>query len=278
MSTYAGNEVFDMVDERGWRRGLGNLWQGEFSSWFKSSRWWKHIVMWLLIVNLMLLFTAIGLNEGAKQAAAAGEPPPAVDTLMLYGIFGGMFVAIGVMIIVQGAIVGEKRSGTAAWVLSKPVTRTAFVVSRLVGNTLGILVTAVLVPGVAAYLTVGVLTPLGWLPPLDFLAGVAALALSAFFWLTLTLMAGTFFESVGGVIAVPMVAFFAGWFLPNALPFLVYVSPVILFVGPGGAYPAVLESLMSGQAPFSWIPVISTAILCVVFIAVAIWRFNRQEF
>ena len=42
MSTYAGNEVFDMVAERGWRRGLGNLLQGELSSWFKSSRWLKH--------------------------------------------------------------------------------------------------------------------------------------------------------------------------------------------------------------------------------------------
>jgi hypothetical protein len=35
---------------------------------------------------------------------------------------------------------------------------------------------------------------------------------------------------------------------------------------------------MSGQAPFSWIPVIAAAIFSIVFIAVAIWRFNRQEF
>ena len=28
----------------------------------------------------------------------------------------------------------------------------------------------------------------------------------------------------------------------------------------------------------SWLPLISTVVSCVIFIAVAIWRFNRQEF
>jgi hypothetical protein len=65
--------------------------------------------------------------------------------------------------------------------------------------------------------TIGVFTPLGWLPPLNFIAGVAVLAVSMFFWLTLMLMAGTFFEFVGGVIAVPLVAYFALWFLPGVI-------------------------------------------------------------
>jgi ABC-2 type transport system permease protein len=271
MST-GGNVQFQMVQERGWRRGLGNLLRGELSSWFRSSRWLKHFVVWLLIVNM---FMVIFVYAASESAAAGEEGPP---LLFMYGIFGGMFVAIGAMIIVQGAIVGEKRSGTAAWVLSKPVTRTAFVVSRLIGNTVGVLVTSVLLPGLLVYVTLGAISELGWLPPLDFLAGMGAIALSIFFWLTLTLMAGTFFDSTGGVIAIPMVVFFAGWFLPSLLPFLIHVSPVILFVGPGDVYPAVSVSLMSGQAPFSWVPVIATAIFSIVFIAVAIWRFNQQEF
>jgi len=250
MSTTSGNVQFQMVEERGWRRGLGNLLQGELSSWFKSSRWWKHVLVWLVIVNMFMVIFVYAAAEGDEN----------MDLLFMYGIFGGMFVALGAMIIVQGTFVGEKRSGTAAWVLSKPVTRTAFVVSRLVGNTIGVLVTAVLVPGVLVYVTLGVISELGWLPPLYFLAGMAVIALSTFFWLTLTLMAGTFFDSLGGVIAVPMVVFFAMWFLPSVLTFLIYVSPVILFVGPGDVYPAVSVSLMKGQAPFSWIPVITAVI------------------
>ncbi len=265
--TTSPNVQFQMVEERGWRRGLGNLLQGELSSWFKSSRWWKHLLMWGVIINMFMVIFVFAAAEDANM-----------DLLMMHGIFGGMFVAFGAMIIVQGAIVGEKRSGTAAWVLSKPVTRTAFVVSRMLGKTIGVLVTSVLIPGVLVYVTLGAISELGWLPPLDFLAGLGAIALSTLFWLTLTLMAGTFFESTGGVIGLPMAVFFAAWFVPSVLTFLIQVSPVILFVGPGDAYPAVSTSLMSGQAPFSWMPVISTAIFCIVFSAVAIWRFNRQEF
>jgi len=210
-----------------------------------------------------------------RKAVGVGEE---VETVMLYGVFGGQFVAFGVMIIMQRVIVGEKRSGTAAWVLSKPVTRTAFVVSRLVGNTLGVLLTAVLVPGAVAYLTFGLFTPLGWLPPLNYLAGMLVISLSAFFWLTLTLMMGTFFEASGGVIAIPMGLYFAMWFLPSVLTPLMYITPVILTVGPGGDFQGVATALMNGQAPFSWIPVISAVVFSAIFIAVAIRRFNRQEF
>lgn len=274
----SANTVFDFVDERGWRRGLGNLMKGQLSGWFKSSRWWRQALIWLTLINLILFFATIGLNEAAADAAAAGEPPPEAETLMLYGIFGGMFVAFGVMIIMQGVIVGEKKSGTAAWVLSKPVTRTSFVVSTILGNTLGILATAVLLPGLVAYLTVGLFTPDGWPAPLNFLAGVAILAVSMFFWLTLTLLSGTFFDSMGGVIAVPLVTYIAMWNLPGFIPQLLYISPVILTIRAGDELPAVAESLMVGEAPFSWIPLIAALLLSAVFVGVAIWRFNRQEF
>ena len=274
----AKSSQFQMVDERGWRRGMGNLLSGELSSWFRSTRWLKQILIWLVIINLILFFTVIGLNVATKEALAAGEPLPEVETPMLYGVFGGMFVAFGVMVAMQRVIVGEKRDGTAAWVLSKPVTRTAFVVSRLVGNTLGILLTAVLVPGAVAYLTIGMLTPLGWLPPLDYLAGMAVISLSAFFWLTLTLMMGTFFEKSGGVIAIPMGLYFAMWMLPSVLTPLMYITPVILTVGPDNDLKGVSTALMLGESPFSWIPVISAVIFSAIFITVAIRRFNSQEF
>jgi ABC-2 type transport system permease protein len=270
MTTYAGNEVFDMVTERGWRRGLGNLWQGEFSSWFRSSRWLKHLLLWVVLVNGFMAIMAYATSQAPSE-----EGPP---LFLMYGIFGSMFVAFGVMIIMQRAIVGEKREGTAAWVLSKPVTRSAFVMSRLIGNTLGIVLTSTLIPGLLVYLTFGVFTPLGWLPPLGFLAGVLVFALHVIFWATLTLMMGTFSESTAGVIAVPIALYFALWFIPTLVPSLYEVSPLVLTFSDPAVMPSIAESLMSGTPVVTWLPLIVTVVACVVFIAVAIWRFNRQEF
>ncbi len=259
---------FQLVEERGWKRGLGNLLNGELSSWFKSSRWLKQLGMWVGIVNLLMLLMAI--------TAPKGDSGP--NFLFMYGIFGGMFVAFGVMIVMQRVIVAEKKEGTAAWVLSKPVTRLAFVVSRLLGNGLGILVTSTIIPGLLVYVTAGLLTPLGWIPPLGYLAGMAMYILHALFWLTLTLMLGVLSRSTGVVIAVPIALFFGLWMLPQYLPFLSEVSPILLTFGKDGLEPSIATALMTGTPVANWVPVILSAVLSVVFVAVSLWRFNRQEF
>jgi len=269
MSTNVSGQ-FQLVNEKGWKRGLGNLLQGEYSSWFKSSRWWKHLLMWLAIINVMM---AIMVIASAKEG---GDGPP---VLFMYGIFGGMFVAFGVMIIMQRVLVGEKQQGTAACVLSKPVARTAFVVSRLVVNSIAILLTSVIVPGVILYLTLGLFSDIGWLSPIGFAAALLMVSIHTFFWIAFVLMMGTLLESSGGVIGVSMVVFFAFWYGPALIPPLIYISPLLLIFSPA---PDQLNSLagsfMTGEPVFSWLPLIATVIFCVIFIAVAIWRFNRQEF
>jgi ABC-2 type transport system permease protein len=271
MSTTSGNVQFQMVEERGWRRGLGNLLQGEFSSWFKSTRWLKHLVVWVLAINSMM---AIMAYATAESAGTGEEGPP---LFLMYGIFGGMIVAFGVMIVMQRVIVSEKRSGTAAWVLSKPVTRTAFVVSRLVVNGLAILLTAVVIPGLLVYVTFGLFTPLGWLSPLGFLAGLLMFVLHTFFWITLVLMMGAFSDSTAAVIAVPMALYFGLWFGPNLLPALTCISPLPLTFS-AETIKSLAHSFMLGEPLFSWLPLIATVVFCTIFIGVAIWRFNRQEF
>jgi ABC-2 type transport system permease protein len=265
------NSQFQMVQERGWQRGLGNLLRGETSSWFRSSRWWKQLLMWFSIINVMM---AMMIYASERAAQDGGEGPP---VLFMYGIFGGMFVAFGVMVMMQRVIIGEKRAGTAAWVLSKPVTRTAFVVSRLVVNTIAILLTSVVVPGVIVYLTLGVLSDIGWLSPLGFLGALVMVALHTFFWIALVWMMGTLFERSGGVIAVPMGLYFFLWMGSGTVPGLDYVSPLLLTFSPGEV-DSLPMSLMTGRPVFSWLPLISTVVLCAAFIVVAIRRFSRQEF
>jgi ABC-2 type transport system permease protein len=264
---------FQLVHEKGWRRGLGNLLQGEYSSWFKSSRWWKQLIMWFAIINVMMGIMVYAAADAAKDG---GEGPP---VLFMYGIFGGMFVAFGVMIIMQRVLVREKNSGTAAWVLSKPVTRTAFVVSRLIVNSIAILLTSVIVPGMILYITLGLLSDIGWLSPIGFAAAILMVALHTFYWIAFVLMMGTLLESTGSVIGVSMVIFFAFWYGPGLIPTLIYISPLLLTFSPSpDQFNSLPGSFMTGEPVFSWLPLISTVVSCVIFISVAIWRFNRQEF
>jgi ABC-2 type transport system permease protein len=259
--------------EQGWRRGLTNLVRGEYSTWFRSSRWWKHLLAWFGIINVMMIIMIIASAEAAKDG---NDGPP---LLFMYGIFGGMFVAFGVMIIMQRVLVREKQSGTAAWVLSKPVTRTAFVVSRLVVNSIAILLTSVIAPGVILYITLGLFSDLGWLNPVGFAAALLAVALHTFYWIALVLMMGTLLESSAGVIAVPMVLYFAFWYGPSLIPALMYVSPILLTFSPApDQIDALSVALITGEPVSSWLPLIATIVSCVVFTSVAIWRFNRQEF
>jgi len=267
------SEQFQLVNEKGWRRGLGNLLQGEWSSWFKSSRWWKHSVMWFAIINLMMTIMIVASSNAAKKGG--GGPP----VLFMYGIFGGMFVAFGVMIIMQRVLVREKQHGTAAWVLSKPVTRTSFVVSRLVVNSVAILLTSVIVPGLLFYVSLGLLSEFGWLSPLGFAEALLMGLLHAFFWITLVLMMGTLSESSSVVMAVPMALYFSFWMGSGMIPGLIYISPLLLVFTPTpDQINSLAGSFMTGEPVFSWLPLISTVVSCFIFIVVAIWRFNRQEF
>jgi len=267
MSTNVSSQL-QLVNEKGWRRGLGNLLRGEWSSWFKSSRWWKHLLMWFAIIDVMM---GIMIIASVKER---GDGPP---LLLMYGIFGGLCVAIGVMVIMQRVLVREKQQGTAAWVLSKPVTRTAFVVSRLVVNSIAILLTSVIVPGVFLYLNLGLFSNLGWLSPLGFAATLLMVILHTFYWIALVLMMGTLSESSSGVIAVPMALLFGFWIGTTMFPPLVYISPLSLTFVPT-EFNSLTGSLIVGEPVFSWLPLITTVVSCVIFIAVAIWRFNHQEF
>jgi len=271
MSAIASSNL-QSVMEKGWRRGLGNLLQGEYSAWFKSSRWWKHLILWFSIINVMMMIMVIA---SAQEAKNGNEGPP---LLLMYGVFGGMFVAIGVMIIMQQVLVREKGSGTAAWVLSKPVTRTAFVVSRLIVNSIAILLTAVIVPGVVFFITLGLFSDLGWLSPFGFISALVMISLNMFYWIALVLMMGTLSDSSSVVIAIPITLFFTFAYGPGMVPQLIYISPLMLSFSPAGQINPLTISFITGEPVFSWLPLISTAVSSVIFSAVAIWRLNRQEF
>lgn len=289
----ASNSILQAVNERGWRMGVANLLRKENGAWWRTWRWAVQTAIWLVLLNGLLatiLWAAPTPRSGAEGAALAEARNQAAPEqmreimrdkptagLLLFLLFNGMAVPIAVVIAGQDAIIGEKQSGTAAWVLSKPVSRAAFVLSKLAGHTLGFGVTTVLIQGAVAWAQVS-LAASAPRPLPGFLGALGLLLLNLLFYLTLTLMLGTLFHSRGPVLGIAL-GLLLGYQLFLALaPWLAAVMPwaLVLNVTPDGV--PLSFSLAMGRPLSTVTPIVGTAVWCVLFTIVALWRFEREEF
>jgi len=261
----AGNSAFELVSERGWRRGLGNLLENEFGGWWKTRLWWIQTLIWVGVIGFMLSAVVFGAKESID------------NIVMIYCIFASLFPAVAVVIVMQDAVVGEKQSGTAAWVLSKPAARPAFILSKLAANSVGVLVTMVLLPGIVAY-------GLMWfgtgsqLAPLAFLEGLAVIWLFQLFFLAFTLMLGTFFNNRGPVIGIPLALLFFQQYLIGLVPATSYLLPWTLVVPLNNQTDAMVPQLLLGQPVSSYLQLFFISAEILIFVLVALWRFQREEF
>lgn len=264
-----GNSSMTSVLGAGWSRGLGNVLRGELKSWFSTRRWWFQIIIWAACVNLIYFIVALTNEKGSAS----------IDTtLMLFNIFMGLAGPIGVSILMQTVVVGEKRSGTAAWVLSKPVSRVAFIVAKLIANGTGIVVTMILAQGLIAYLISTLM--LGFpLSVSGFLAGLGVHFVNILFYLTLTLMLGTIFQTTGPVIGISIAFLFAQNIAMSFFPVLArYVPWTLAIPANGAANPSIAMNLMADVAVPSFMPLYIALIAIFLFVWLALLIFQRQEF
>lgn len=251
------------LTETGWRSGLSSLMRAGYGSWWKSNTWWGQALLWTAVLN------------GSTAIALWGEAPEDLSVFSLYGVMT-MFAAIAVAILMQEQIVGEKRNGTAAWVHSKPVSRPAFILSKLVPNSVGILATMLAIP--SAVFFVHMLIAGVEVSPWRFTLGAAVAGLNLMFYVTLTLMLGTIFDGAAPVIAIPL-AFAFGQQLVGSIPGLSALLPWALVVGSGGGseQSSVVAAVIAGDSIPTPGAIVFTITACVVFSAVAFWTWNRTE-
>lgn len=249
------------VHEVGWRSGLRPLMSAGFGAWWRTKQWVIQAVLWTLVLN------------GSMATVVWGDDPEAPDVFTLFSVMT-MFAAIAVAVTMQEAIVGEKRSGTAAWVMSKPASREAFMLSKLVPNAVGVIVTMVAIPSAFLLLQVTLADIEVSVP--RFVLGMAVVSLNLMFYLTLTLMLGTLFDSAAPVIAIPL-AFAFGQQLVTSVPGLSSFLPWALVVAADGSDTSVAGAVITGQAVVAPEAIVTTAVACVIFTAVAFWKWKRTE-
>lgn len=266
------NSAFQPVQGHNWHRGFGPLLRKENRKWWGTRRGLIQSIVWLLILNGLvaaMLFVLPYMTTPDGQPAIE-EDPIAMGVQGFFAI-GALALSVGVVILAQDEIVAEKESGTAAWILSKPVSRKAFILAKLVAHTIGIMAVLVGLQSLVAYAQLS-LAGSSTFPLPTFLAGVGLLALQCLFYLTLTLMMGVLTDSRGTVLAVSLGSLLLGASL------LKNVSPLSLITP--WALPDVSILVTSGEVlpPILIIPIAATAVWCLVFVGVALWKFDRLEF
>ena len=255
----------ERVTEHGWRSGLANLLRKDLATWTRTRTGWVQVLVWVALLNGLLTLPLVFMRD-LFTTEFGGNFDAALD--MFFNL-AAMIPYAGVVILAQGAIIGERQLGTAAWVLSKPVSRSAFVLGKFAALALGMLVSAVAIPALIAY---GALS-LEFGAPLDavrFAAAVGIVALGLLWYLALALMLGTLVQQRGVVLAVPLVSIVAG-------DMLIAVWGGLGELGPWLLGRIALVVVQGGPLLSPW-PLVATALTTVAFIAVALWRFEREEF
>ncbi len=263
-----------------WRpfRGFFNLLRKENRAWWGTRRWWLNALVWPgliggLMTNMLFVPTLAALASAAEVEQAGGLTAYMVQ--MGAGVlfeFGAAALAIGVVILSQDAILGERQNGLTEWLLSQPVTRRAYFLAKLTAHSLAVLVLLVGLPTASGY---GLLSfRLGApFPALPFLMGVGALTAHTLFYLTLTLSLGIFFNSRAPILGIGLGSALGGALLGSFFQPLLYITPWML-----PKVSALVANQQVVPAPMFWAPFAAALFWSLLLVGLALVRLERMEF
>lgn len=280
------------LDSYGWSAGFRNMLRKENARWWNPKSLVIQFVIWLVIINGTVAFylfvippmfqTAAAVlqannttSEQARQIAASGLVNMTKEKIVNMGLqdlFGlaGLAALLGAIIMTHDSLLKERESGTAAWIMSKPMSRKAFVLSKILANSFGMVTIVILVQGIVAYAQCSIVlgSPLAVIP---FLAALGVMALNVLFYMVMAISLGAFSLSRGVALGVPIIFSLMGDLVLALKPELSHFMPWTL----GDI--AFSISNGSSMASIDVLPIIATAIFILLFVAAAIVRFEQIE-
>ena len=225
-------------------------------------------VLFGLASPLLAKFTPELLKSvpGAEQFAGLIPEPTVADAVAQYIKNLTQFGFILVILLGMGAVAGEKDKGTAAIILSKPLPRWAFLLSKFAAQ--GVVYFVALLLGTLAtyYYTLVLFEPLALGP---FLFGGFLLWLWTLVYTAVTLLGSTIAKSIGSG---------AGLALLGAVLLLILGSiPQVAQFFPGALVSWASQLGLPGDVPFSGAALAANGVLILVFLITAVALFERQE-
>jgi ABC-2 type transport system permease protein len=260
-------------------RGFSNLFSKENRVWWGTHRWWINTLLWMVMLCGSTAIILFAPSQEANEATSAEimQAGGLVAYILSLGLsvffeFGSPMLAIWTVVLSQDLIIGEKQSGVAEWLLSKPVTRCAYVMAKVAANSPPLLVLMIGMPSALVYgmlsLRMGAPFPLS-----PFLFAVGIMTIHTLFYLSLTLMLGTIFNNRGPILGIALGSILGGGILGGFVKPLFFVTPWLLpkfawLTATGQAIPVDM-----GSASLA-----ATALWSIVCIFVACVRFEKMDF
>jgi ABC-2 type transport system permease protein len=263
--------AYERIPTLGWRQGFNNLFLKEWRSWWRTNQWWMQALIWLVILNGLVAMMLFVLPEMTTSEGNIPIDDPLLEAVRGFFAIGALALSIGVIVLAQDKIIEEKNNGTAEWVLSKPLSRVSFILSKLTANLFGVLLIMILLQSSVVYLQVLVVDPQA-ISLVNFITAAGILTLQVFFYLTLTFMLGVLAERRQVVLGVSLGFLLSGMLLRIILGQLSMITPWLL-----GDIAGAIATGAPWAADFL-MPILFTAIWSVAFVILSLWRFECHEF
>ena len=229
------------------------------------------IMLFVGLMSPILAEITPSLVSGMAGSSGQGiviEIPDAttVDAYLQFTKNATQIALIAIIITTAGAIAGERRSGTAQLVLSKPLSRPAMVMAKMLSDWLMLGVVTL----VSAGLCIGVTSVMFGTDLIsEFVTAVALWYLLACIMIGLSVTLSVVLKSQAGAAGVGIAAYFVLSVL-SIWRTAVESTPVGL-LGAG-------DRILAGQTDVSVVWPVATGLLLLVGLAMAgSWAFSRQE-
>lgn len=237
------------------------------------------IAIWTALANGLVIILWISI----PGLTANSKTDPAIIQSVMTGVFfiaGGLAIALGSIIRGHDSILKERESGTASWIISKPVSRSSFVMAKMLANCIGMLLIIVLAQGIITYLLIDL--TLGRPPdPVSYLHGLAILGLYCTFFMAFAVSLSALAMSRGVTLGIPMLAAMGGMllallcryggFMPQSVIQLNFLSPANLNII---AWNTARGMLPSGP---DQITIVATLAWIAILIMAAVVKFEMVE-
>ena len=222
-----------------------------------------------LISPLLARYTPLLLRSvpGIPAEMTAMIPEPSIqDAFTQYIKNVSQFGLILAIVLTMGSMAQELERGTAAMLLTKPVQRSAVVLSKWLAGMLCMIAGLLLAALGAAFYTLVLFQPFSLF---DFLVANVLMALFLAFYMTLALLASTLARSQS------MAA--AGAFGGLLLALILDALPVVGNYMPAQLLDEAGKIMMGVENAVAWTTLIAVLGMVVLFLGVACLRFEREE-